>query len=70
MVIVVNLATGERLYYGGIKPSNAVAAAYAQAQGDWNTWDYRAKYKSMLKFGNLTVACGDFVARRESKGTT
>ena len=67
MVAVFNLNTGDYVYYSGIKPANAVAAAYAQSKGDWSTWDYLTKYKALLRWGKSSVSCGDFSAIKESK---
>lgn len=65
---VFNLRTGDWQTYVGILPSQAVVAAYAQSQGDWNTWNYETNYrdKGLVRFGQSlrTVFCGDFAARQ------
>ena len=45
---VVNLDTDEEIVYT-IEPREAVIAAYAQSQGDWNTWDYEVNYGHLVK---------------------
>jgi hypothetical protein len=60
-VQAVNLSTGAVRLYTNISPSMAVISAYAQACGDWNTWEYR-KYRKKLVYGAATVACGDWCA--------
>src|SRR5690606_38825211 len=55
-----NLATGEAgPVFVGLSPEDAVRAANAQSQGDFNTWDY-GKYE--LVENELTVRSGDFTA--------
>lgn len=60
---VVNLRTGAEQIYTTDAVS-AVIAAYAQARGDYNTWDYRQRYEALVTRGpsGRTVACGDFAA--------
>jgi len=66
MVRTFNLATGEAgPVFVGLSPEDAVRAANAQSQGDFNTWDY-GKYE--LVENELTVRSGDFTARKESLG--
>lgn len=60
MTEVINLATGEKLYYD-LPPSEAVKVAYLQAEKDWNTWQYKEKHLPVY-FGRWTVSCGDFTA--------
>lgn len=62
MVKVLNLNTGEYLYYSGITPEDAVRAAFAQSLKDWSTWTYRDKYKFRRSPSKMTVSCGDFTA--------
>lgn len=62
-VLVVNLATlEERIYSSNLTPEQAVIAAYAQSQGDFNTWEYESKYGDKVIRGNKTVSCGDWCA--------
>ena len=60
-VTVMNLATGDKQVYT-CPPEQAVIAAYAQAQHDWNTWDYDTRYAGMLERGQHCVLCGDYSA--------
>lgn len=63
LVRVTNLASGEFKTYGpGIPPRKAVICAYAQAKGDWNTWDYDKKYDSQVKESESTFLLGDWSA--------
>src|SRR5690606_1611525 len=59
--IVLNLATGEELTFF-IPAREAVIAAYAQSQGDYNTWDYERRYGALVIRGRLTWGLGDFAA--------
>ena len=59
--LAINLATGEERTFVGLSPEQAAMAAYAQQHGDWNTWDYEAKYKHLVKStGLLKCGCGDW----------
>lgn len=60
---VMNLATGEKQTFS-CSAEQAVVCAYAQALGDYNTWDYHLKYD--VKFGKRTVFCGDWSALSSS----
>jgi len=60
MTEVLNLATGEVLFYT-LPPREAVVAAYLQATRDWNTWQYEEK-RLPVYWGRWTVTCGDFTA--------
>jgi len=62
MVKVFNLYTGEFVGTWFLSPIGAVVAAYAQSKGDFNTWDYEEKYRSLIKMGTVSVTCGDFSA--------
>jgi len=61
MVTVYKLGTDEEQVFS-CHPEDAVIAAYAQSQGDFNTWAYKVNrhYRSMLKFHGRTLVCGDF----------
>ena len=43
-------------------PRSAVIAVYAQDRGDYNTWDYEARYGDLVKTGEWHVFCGHMVA--------
>jgi hypothetical protein len=62
MVRVLNLGTGESVYYSEITPEEAVRAAFAQSLKDWSTWEYKNKYKVRRSPSRRTVSCGDFTA--------
>ena len=61
VVKVLNLATGEWRTYVLLTPREAVIAAHAQSQGDFNTWDYQEKYKNLVRVSDTgkTLSCGD-----------
>lgn len=65
MTLVIDLRNPANRYYYLCGPSDAVIAAYAQANGDWNTWDYASKYSDLLVYGQHSVSCGDFCALLE-----
>lgn len=62
-VTIMNLATGKTADYT-CSPREAVIAAYAQARGDHNTWDYATRYGHLVTVSTSghTVSCGDFAA--------
>ena len=62
-ILVVNLLTQEEQIYIGASPKWAVMCAYAQALGNFNTWEYDQYYDRVVE-GEKTVACGDFVAEK------
>ncbi len=63
---VLNLATGEFCYYSkDLDPKEAVIAAYAQDNGDWNTWLYPDKYGIKVRETELCYICGDFTTFKE-----
>lgn len=65
---VMNLATAEKQEYdNALTPEQAVIAAFAQSRGDFNTWDYQAKYAHLVQAGKLTVLCGDFSAFQDRR---
>ena len=66
MVTVMNLCTGEKMVYT-CKPLVAVICAYAQSNGNFNTWDYEKNYRSLVEEGNLTFLCGDFSAFKDGR---
>ncbi|OGL47319.1 MAG: hypothetical protein A2W05_09765 [Candidatus Schekmanbacteria bacterium RBG_16_38_10] len=59
MVTVLNLSNLTEQVYT-CSPEEAVIAAYAQSTGDFNTWDYDARYSRLLEWGEHCVLCGDF----------
>jgi hypothetical protein len=67
MVDVMNLSTGEVQVFVGIEPKLAVIAAYAQSlgNGDYNTWDYAAKYSATES--KLCFVMGDFSAYKDGR---
>ena len=65
MVRVLDLRTSKWVGEYSCSPRAAVIAAYAQDLGDWNTWDYEAKYGRCVIEGRWTVFCGDFSALKE-----
>ena len=61
ITLAINLDTEEERTYVGLSPEQTAMAAYAQQHGDWNTWDYEAKYKHLVKkTGLLKCGCGDW----------
>ena len=58
-----NLATGDWGPVYSCSPRDAVIAAHAQSLGDFNTWDYEARYDRLVSTGSETVWCGAFSAR-------
>jgi hypothetical protein len=60
---VINLKTLEKRIYS-LPPRDAAIAAYAQERGDYNTWDYEARYGHLITEGFITVACGDWCAMK------
>jgi hypothetical protein len=67
LVKVTNLRTGGTVYFEGIDAAGAVAAAYAQSKGDWNTWEYNTKHLPYVKEAGSQVYLGDFAARKDGK---
>lgn len=61
VVRVRNLATGQVQEWVGLTPEQAVTAAYWQARGDFNTWDYDRR-ETPLRHGRHVVFAGDFAA--------
>jgi len=64
MCTVINLATRKTQFFT-CSPEQAVIAAFAQSQGDWNTWNYVEKYSWLVEEGEKTVICGDFSAYKD-----
>ncbi len=69
MCTVVYLLDPEYKLNYTCSPREAVIAAYAQHksknskgvwQGDFNTWDYKNKYNTLVEEGENTLLCGDF----------
>ena len=63
---VMNLSNGSKQIYT-CTPREAVIAAYAQSLMDWNTWQYKERYSSLVIEGKLCLACGDFSAYKDGK---
>lgn len=61
LVLVRNLATGERKFFA-CAPEQAVIAAHAQARHDGNTWRYQERYGKEVQRGRETICCGDWCA--------
>ena len=51
-----------RALYTEISPEEAVIAAYAQSQEDYNTWEYQKKYLWRVRRHANSVSCGTFCA--------
>jgi hypothetical protein len=69
-VEVFNLSDPGQRQVFTCSPEEAVIAAYAQSRGNFNTWTY-GQYRSLLRYGRISVACGDFVANKSAScGTT
>lgn len=61
--VVVNLATGQEVEYGGPTPQQAVVNAYEQfTRGNWNTWEYDYSQAKLTPSG-LHWNCGDWTCR-------
>lgn len=58
MTRVVNLATGEERHYT-LAARDAVVAAWEQARGNWNTWNYPTS-AAPVRTGKYTVGAGDW----------
>jgi hypothetical protein len=58
---VYHLGTDQVLRYT-LPPRQAVIAARAQAEGDYNTWDYETKYGPRVREGKYGFHLGDFSA--------
>lgn len=63
---VLTLSTGEIQTFVGITPREAVIAAHAQANGDFNTWDY-AKYEESVLESSLCVTVGNHSAFKDAR---
>ena len=59
---VIDLRIGKVIAVYSCEPEIAVIAAYAQARGDFNTWDYSKKYGARVYRGGYSVSCGDYCA--------
>lgn len=66
VVTVMNLVTREKQKYT-CSPREAVIAAHAQAQRDFNTWEYEARYGKLVYEGNFTVTCENFSAFKDGR---
>ena len=66
MCTVKNLADGSKQIYS-CKPKEAVACAYAQSKGDFNTWNYDSKYSNLVEESNFCYLCGDYCVFKEAK---
>lgn len=61
---VLNLATGESIFYS-LDPRSAVVAAWEQSRGNYNTWTYGDSH-AIVEHGQRTVTAGDFTAIKAS----
>ena len=66
MCTVMDLRNGRKILYS-CPPEQAVIAAYAQDNDDFNTWEYDEKYGHLLLRGNEIVSCGDFSAFEDGR---
>lgn len=67
LTVVVNLDTLEERHYS-LPPREAVIGGHAQMEkNDWNTWDYEKKYGHLVKFGEVSVICGNCSALLKEK---
>lgn len=64
---VLNLATGEYLYYSSsLHPKEAVIAAYAQDKmKDFNTWNYHKLYVDLVQESCNCYTIGDYSVFKE-----
>jgi len=63
MIKVINLSTEVELFFDrDLDAVTAVIAAYAQQElRDYGWESYHRRYASLVKYGNKTIACGDWV---------
>lgn len=66
MCTVMNLSTLEKILYT-CSPKEAVIAAYAQSQNDYNTWEYEEKYASLVKEGKNNYLCVNFAVFKDGR---
>jgi len=66
MTDVMNLNTEQVSTYS-LSPREAVIAAYAQARGDWNTWDYAKHYSELVYETTLCFTIGDFSSFKDGR---
>lgn len=52
--------------YVGLTATEAVIAAHAQEQGDYNTWDYWRRYGHLVVSSPRAVTCGDWSVLKEA----
>jgi hypothetical protein len=45
----------------------AVICAYAQSNGDYNTWDYEKNYSHLIMESNFCYNCGDFGVYKDGR---
>lgn len=67
MTVTVYRLSDDKTQIYTCAPQEAVVAAYAQERGDWNTWDYQARYGDLVIESDNFVTCGDFTARKETR---
>jgi hypothetical protein len=63
---VMNLSTLEKQIYT-CSPKEAVIAAYAQSQNDWNTWQYESRYSWLVEENEYTYICGNFSVFKDGR---
>lgn len=67
LTAVLNLLTLEESHYS-LPPRDAVIAGHAQMEkNDWQTWEYEKRYASLVKFGQVSVTCGNCSALLKGK---
>jgi len=68
VTIVVNLKTGEELWYN-LPPVEAVVVAFIHTKRmDFNTWEYKKRYADLYRrvvVGRYSVALNDWAALRQ-----
>ena len=63
---VMNLCTNEKQVYT-CEHRMAVICAYAQSNGDYNTWDYEKNYSHLIMESNFCYNCGDFGVYKDGR---
>ena len=66
MVTVMNLCNREKMVYS-CNPRMAVICAYAQSNGNFNTWDYEKIYGKLVEESKTTFLCGDFSSFKDGR---
>ena len=66
-VIVYNLSNPDDKISYTCTPRQAVIAAYAQNNRDYNTWQYEERYGKLVEETEDTWLCGDFCALKDTE---